>query len=339
MAESWCTIESDPGVFTELIDRFGVRGVQVEELVSLDDAEFSRHRPIYGLVFLFKYRKEEDARPSIDPAAEEPGLFFANQVIPNACATQAILAVLLNTPGIELGVTLTEFKGFTGEFAPDLKGLAISNSDDIRSAHNSFARAEPFVMEESKVATDKDEVYHFIAYVPFNGKVYELDGLKEGPIPLGVVGDGEDWLGVARPAIQERIRRYEGTEIRFNLLAVIRNRTETLTDKLRQREAELQCIETAQGGGEAMETVSGFELASDADGLAAQHVAATQAIMDLKNEIQDEATKFQNWKLENIRRKHNYIPFVVNLFKLLAQRGHLAPMVEKAKAARATASR
>ena len=51
-------------------------------------------------------------------------IFFAKQVINNACATQAILSILLNVDHeeVKLGSTLEDFKSFSSTFDPQLKG-------------------------------------------------------------------------------------------------------------------------------------------------------------------------------------------------------------------------
>ncbi|MCJ1440243.1 MAG: hypothetical protein MMC23_000726 [Stictis urceolatum] len=227
MSAGWNTIESDAGVFTYLIDNLGVKDVQFEELLSLDSEELRQLSPLYGVIFLFKYPTDEPktSEPKdghFDHSAAE-NIFFANQTIQNACGTQALLSVLLNKEGeIDIGPQLKDFKEFTGAFPPDLRGEALSNSELIRDVHNSFAKASPFIDETQRTATGDDDVYHFIAYTSVNDTLYEIDGLQPAPISHGKCAVSE-FPDKIIPVLQKRIERYPAHEIRFNLLAMVRD--------------------------------------------------------------------------------------------------------------------
>mmetsp|Transcript_7165 Transcript_7165/g.10271 ORF Transcript_7165/g.10271 Transcript_7165/m.10271 type:complete len:371 (+) Transcript_7165:141-1253(+) len=342
---NWCTIESDPGVFTNLIEAFGVKNAEFSELWSLDDDSLStlvnEFGKIYGLIFLFKWNKESyDGSGNGKGSTSKPlvgddapiDLFFAKQVVQNACATQAILSVLFNSDhanvdddvsmgteeqknesNFDLGPTLSSFKTFTASFPPDLRGEAIGASEEIREAHNSFARRETFLVEENekRVATDDDDVFHFIAYVPHtDGNVYELDGLQPGPIKIGSIPSKEtpshptdlDWISVARSAIQGRIEKYSTSEIKFNLMAVVRDKRIGIQSKINAM------LDAGMKGG------------PDGD----------EMMRHLEDELSSQEVKRMKWDEENARRRHNYLPFIMELVKALAGSGKLPDLINNA---------
>lgn len=98
----------------------------------------------------------------------------------------------------------------------------MSNSELIRDVHNSFARSSPFIDETQRTTNEDDDVYHFIAYTAINGALYELDGLQPAPISHGQC-TFEEFPDKVIPVLQRRVERYPAHEIRFNLLAMVRD--------------------------------------------------------------------------------------------------------------------
>ncbi|KAM0517791.1 hypothetical protein ACHAPE_004769 [Trichoderma viride] len=231
MSGGWNTIESDAGVFTSLIENLGVKEVQFEELLTLDPSELLTLQPLYGVIFLFKFPTDRPYATADGPldgtfdhdASER--IFFAAQTIQNACATQALLSVLMNKTAddeVDIGAQMKDFRDFTMVLPPEFRGEALSNSDLIREVHNSFARSSPFADETQRTGEPSEDVFHFIAYTPVDGVLYELDGLQPAPISHGPCAT-EDFPLKVVDVLQRRIARYDATEIRFNLLAMCRD--------------------------------------------------------------------------------------------------------------------
>lgn len=158
-----------------MLREFGVEGVKVQEVVSLDKevldflpcvswalraslflayVSLTCRKPVYGVIFLFHWREDN---PQNQEASCPDGIWFANQVrasvcitshsyltlaqtTSNACATVALLNIINNVEGIHLGEHLTNFRDFTMSFTPALRGDAVANFEFVKRIHNSFAR-------------------------------------------------------------------------------------------------------------------------------------------------------------------------------------------------------
>eukprot|EP01035_Chromulina_nebulosa_P018293 gene18293-23974_t len=162
------------------------------------------------------------------------------------------------------------------------KGIAIGESNEIRLAHNSFAR--PDIISQDDIQKNKsrrtEDAYHFIAYVPFQGKVYELDGLKPGPILIGDIIEGLDWLEVVRPAIEDRMNRYSASETHFTLLSICPKKSIYISKQIEKLRLQIESI----------------SIEDDAN----DH-SLDQQIIELQNQLNDEIELAKKRLLDGIR--------------------------------------
>ncbi|PFH38252.1 ubiquitin carboxyl-terminal hydrolase, family 1 protein [Besnoitia besnoiti] len=367
----WCLIESDPGVFTELVEKLGVKGVEFDEVFGVDEASFEtlkqRDRKVFGFVFLFNWTKDAAGKASGGVADEDvvmdeaeaasqcpPDLFFAKQVIENACASQAILSILVNKRDEikEIGPTLTALVDFTKDFLdPQMRGEAIGNSEAIRAAHNSFKSSSPFDWADDEDDKEKEDAFHFVSYICFKGHAYEMDGLQPGPKCLGSC-DESSWIELVRKQLQKRIETIQKAasgELRFNLMAV----TEDALSKLQEEIFRYRVI-IQRANIKLISSGKDLELTDEVDeDLAPSNTPTLDELPDgiaelenvveeaekkkkaLKEQEEEEHYKRARWKKENVRRRHDFVPVLLSVLKHLAKRGELVDAVKAAQEATA----
>ncbi|EJU04119.1 hypothetical protein DACRYDRAFT_20752 [Dacryopinax primogenitus] len=303
----WSLTESDPAVFTALLQSLGCNTLIVDDLWTLDDpALLSSLQPIHALIFLFKWiggTEDEAADGELKGGGRYdeafPG-FFAHQVVNDACATIAVLNGVFNIPSVPMGPDLSQLREFSAGMDPLMSGYSITNSAAIRNAHNALSSSanSPFSIDPSLYdQNEKEDAFHFVVYVPVAGQLYELDGLRRAPVQHGGWEGGEGWLDVARRTIQRRIEGYPPGTLQFSLLAV-------RTDNLPGMEAQL---EQARAAGD-------------------EHLAS-----ELVHHIYAEKSKRAEWEFENSLRRHNHVGLIHSLLLALAKAGGLDTAVQKAK--------
>lgn len=248
LATEWKELESDPGLFTLLLQDIGVRGVKVQEVY---DVAQTFQDKVYGFVFLFQWIEERRARKKIASGEEgymmskeeAEGMFFAHQIVVNSCATHALLSILLNQDDIDIGPTLEQLKQFSQDLDPENKGYAIGNMPELAQAHNCHAKPEVPVPSSTQnkrgvaVTTTVADTFHYVSYTPINNKLVELDGLKSLPISHGPWGRSEHWTDLFRRVITRRLS--EGDGIQFNLMALV-------ADPIARLSRELETYDTRQ---------------------------------------------------------------------------------------------
>ncbi|KAK9460067.1 ubiquitin carboxyl-terminal hydrolase [Lipomyces oligophaga] len=264
---SWGTVESDPIVFTQLLQDLGVRGAKVNEIYSLDATDFNNEEAVYGLIFLFRWvdssiDRAEDKLIELDDLDRQ--CWFANQVVDNACGSVALLNIVLNAcenfseTSLDIGQHLKQFKEFTTTFNPANRGSALANFDFLRQNHNKYARAADLrdtevqnyicMMERKRkrklYQSEDNDTFHFIAFAPVKGVLWELDGLNSSPSIIGQLSVSDPqifWIQTAMTRIQSKIDQYSSDEIRFSLMSVGQDpdfemqRNLTVFDRIRQR--------------------------------------------------------------------------------------------------------
>ncbi|OCL05325.1 cysteine proteinase [Glonium stellatum] len=252
--QGFCEIESEPAYFNVMLNEFGVRGVKIRELYMLDMLG-ELPQPVYGLILLFRYR-EVDSEQQEESCPEH--VWFANQTANNACATVAMLNIVMNVPGLELGENIQSFKEFTGRLSPLYRGEQLAHFEFVKHIHNSFAKKSDMLngdlsMKNRFDAKDKkkqkkrkledydedDAAFHFIAYVPIQGSVWKLDGLDFQPTNIGSF-EGSDWF----PVVHKKVGALMNTDdLNYTLLAVVKDPIEGLRSALSENINTIKTVE------------------------------------------------------------------------------------------------
>ncbi|PLB39722.1 ubiquitin carboxyl-terminal hydrolase [Aspergillus candidus] len=235
-SKAFVPLENNPEVMSHLVHQLGLPPtLGFTDVFSIDEPDLLAlvPRPSHALLLVFPVsptyeagRRTEDA-----PLAEytgsgpsEPVTWF-KQTIRNACGLIGLLHSVSNgeprrhiLPGSALDSLLREAEPLPPVARADL----LYESKALESAHADAARLGDTAAPGAEDSVD----LHFVAFVKGeDGRLWELDGRRKGPLERGRLEEGEDAL--SERALGLGVRRFLKTEadggnpdLRFSLVSL-----------------------------------------------------------------------------------------------------------------------
>ncbi|OOF90819.1 hypothetical protein ASPCADRAFT_178376 [Aspergillus carbonarius ITEM 5010] len=234
--KAFVPLENNPEVMTHLVRQLGLSpAIGFTDVWSIDSPDLLAFvpRPSYALLLVFPVSQAyESGRITEDTPLQEytgsgpsePVMWF-KQTIRNACGLIGLLHAVSNgaprkhvTPGSDLDALLREAEGL----GPIKRADLLYESKALESAHAGAARLGDTEAPQAEDSVD----LHFVAFVKGeDGRLWELDGRRKGPLERGILGEDEDAL--SERALELGVRRFLEIEkksgnpdVRFSLVSL-----------------------------------------------------------------------------------------------------------------------
>lgn len=238
--KAFVPLENNPEVMSHLVHQLGLSpSLGFTDVYSIDEPDLISivPRPSHALLLVFPVsptyeatRKSEDSNRSeyTGHGPNEPIIWF-KQTIRNACGLIGLLHAVSNgvprkniLPGSDLETLLREAEPLPPVQRADL----LYESKALESAHADAARLGDTTAPQADDSVD----LHFVAFVKGDdGRLWELDGRRKGPLERGRLGEDEDML--SEKALDWGVRRFlkveneiaagqSGGDLRFSLISL-----------------------------------------------------------------------------------------------------------------------
>ncbi|KAF1927083.1 cysteine proteinase [Didymella exigua CBS 183.55] len=230
-------LENNPSVMNHLAKALGMdESLSFYDIYSLTDPDLLAFipRPVYALLVIIpltltwdEARTTEDADKSdYEGKGEDEPVIWFKQTIGNACGSIGLVHSLLNSWASERivsGSTLDQIRKHALPKGMVERAKVLEDSDAFEKAHAEAAR-----MGDTEAPTTTDEYHlgqHFVSFVKAkDGRLWELEGGRKGPLDRGALKDDEDVLSPA--ALEKglgrlmRIESEKGGDLRFSAIAL-----------------------------------------------------------------------------------------------------------------------